>query len=469
MNAAKATVLAAWLGGACLAGCGGGSSAPADPRRPQVDQAVREKWGKGLDELPTVELVVISPHNENICNEFEWAFNLHHAVEHGRKVHVVWRDVGGGSTAVLRFLENRYKNGKGGEIDVVWGGGEVNFATMAAEGILQPMEVSDDVLANVPESFGGLSMYDPNRRWFGSAVSGFGFLYNRSLLKRANIPEPKRWEDLARPEFFSQICLADPTQSGSAAAAYEMIVQSAPSWPAGWARLLGILGNGKRFVDSASGAANAPVLGEAPIAACIDFYGINRVREAPDVLVYVSPKGQTAFNADPIAILRNPPHPELAQRFVDFVLSRRGQALWALRVGERDGPIRSALGRQPIRRDVYAAYAGKLCPGIVNPYEGGGALELDRTMWQRRFGLLRKLVRAAAVDNDEFLRAAKRKLIETNFDPKRLAEFHRLPDNVATEAGIAEVARKLNDETEAEKITTDWQRFFRARYKRVAE
>ena len=44
------------------------------------------------------------------------------------------------------------------------------------------------------------------------------------------------------------------------------------------------------------------------------------------MLVYVSPTGQTAFSPDPIAILKNPPHPKLAQQFVDFMTSEQAQA-----------------------------------------------------------------------------------------------------------------------------------------------
>jgi spermidine/putrescine-binding protein len=257
-------------------------------------------------------------------------------------------------------------------------------------------------------------------------------------------------------------------QSGSAAAAYEMIVQSAPTWPEGWAKLLAILGNAKRFLDSAGAAANGPVIGEAPVATCIDFYGATRIAEAPEELFYVSPRGQTAFSPDPIGILKNAPNPQIAQRLVDFVLSRRGQALWALRVGEKDGPIRNALGRQPIRRDVYRAFAGRMSAWIVDPYEAGNELKLDLQMRKVRFGVLRRLVRAAAIDNLPGLQAARRRLIETSFDPQRLADFNRLPENVATREKIVQVAALLGDKTQDERICTGWQRLFREKYKQVA-
>jgi len=462
-------VIAAIGLGTALSGCrSSGTTDAAQARRARVEKLVRDKWGKSLDELPVVKLSVISPHNKNIETEFEDAFSLDHAVAFGQRVDIEWNDVGGGSSTVLEYLRNVYAKAPTCGIDVVWGGGEYNFQKMAREGILQPMKISDDARANIPARFGGVDFIDPNGYWCGSAVSGFGFLYNKTYLKRLGIDPPKLWDDLGDARFFDLLALADPTQSGSAAAAYEMIVQSAPTWPAGWAKLLSILSNAKRFYDGASGAADA-VISEAPVATCIDFYGAMRVARYPDDLVYVSPRGQTAFSPDPIGILTNPPHGELAQRFVDFVLSARGQALWALRVGAPDGPVQFPLMRQPIRKDVYVRYAQYLSPWIVNPYEAGNEMQLDVEMRKIRFGVLKYLVRAAAIDNAQGIKAAKKKLIETHFEPTRLELFNALPADVATPRQIAQVAAKLSDTTAAEKILTDWQRFFRDKYRRVAE
>jgi ABC-type Fe3+ transport system substrate-binding protein len=461
-----------------LPGCRGTAGAPSDPRAPEADRQVRAKYGKGLDELPTLKLVAISPHNGNIQNEFAWAFSLHHAVEYGQKVAIEWRDVGGGGSTIEQYLYNVYARSDTSGIDILWGGGDQTFVKLAPRNILQPLTLSEDSRRNIPADFGGLRMYDEQFRWVGSALSGFGFIYNAGMLKRCRIAPPTTWDDLADPRFADLVILADPKQSSTAAVMCEMIVQSAPTWPEGWAKLLGVLGNAKRFADSGGAAANAPVLGEALISTCVDFYGVNRVAEAPEELLYVSPHGQTAFTPDPIAILKNPPSPVLAQRFVDFVLSRRGQALWALRVGETDGPIRSPLGREPIRPDVYKAYAGKMLPWIVNPYEAGAALRLDVAARDIRSGVLKNLITAAALDNRDDLRAARRRLIQTGFEPARLAEFNRLPDNVATREALAAVAKIIERADkdkdpeavrEMDRILTEWSAFFRQKYRKVAE
>ncbi len=418
-----------------------------------------------------VKLVLISPHSENIQQEFTAAFSEHHAAAYGSRVEIEWRDVGGGTSAIVQYLRNVYRRAETADIDILWGGGEEPFTALAEEGVFQPLALAADgpVLAAIPERFGGVRLRDEQLRWCGSAISGFGFLYNRQLLALRKLPIPRQWEDLGRPEMFGLVALADPTQSGSAAAAYEMIVQTEAEWPAGWAKLLKVLANANRFYDSAGDAANAPVLGEAMVATSIDFYGAVRVKGSPETLVYLSPSGQTAYSPDPIAILKNPPHGELAQRFVDFVLSPAGQALWAVRPGELGGPQRYDLGRQPIRTDVYELYAGRMSPWIANPYQAGHEMVVDLEMKMLRAEVLKLLVRCAAVDNLAGLKAARRQLVEAGEPAVLLAQFVALPAEVATREGLAEVAKRLSLPAEAERIGSAWQSFFRDKYRSIVK
>ncbi|MEJ2132975.1 MAG: ABC transporter substrate-binding protein, partial [Gammaproteobacteria bacterium] len=222
----------------CLAlvGCDGSTESPADAGASSEDEASSAV-------LPEVKLVAISPHNTDIEQEYETAFSRYHAREYGERVDIEWRDVGGGSSAILHHLLNVYENADRSGIDIVWGGGDYNFDRMADEGILEPMKLAPDVIENIPATFGGLIMCKSQRGWCGSAVSGFGIFYNKVLLERLNLSEPTQWEHLGAPRFFDLVGLADPMQSGSAAASYEVIVQSEHNWQAGWAKLLAILGN----------------------------------------------------------------------------------------------------------------------------------------------------------------------------------------------------------------------------------
>lgn len=472
MKRQQMLILYCILGAALVAGCGdAGMSEAEKQRKDSYNQQIQEAWGKPYDQLEVLQLVAISPHNEDIKEEFEKAFSIQYALNEGKRVEIDWRSIGGGGSKIREYLVSVYDRSEEDTagIDIVWGGGEDNFEKMAEEGILQKLEISEDVKANIPAQFGGLLMYDPDGYWCGAAVSGFGFLYNKERLESLGVPAPKLWDDLGAPDMMNLVALADPTQSSSAAAANEMIVQSGEDWPDGWAKLLAILSNATQFYSGASGAADA-VISEAAVATCIDFYGTNRVAKYPDALVYVAPKGQTAINADPIAILKNPPHADLAQAFVDFVLSPKGQALWALPVGAEDGPVENFLGRKPIRKDVYLTiYKDQLAGGIEYPFDASSEMAMNTDIKAIRFDLLKYLVKASAVNNPDGIRAAKKTLIETDFAPDRLEEFNRLPENIATLEALKETAEAIQDETQREKIMTDWEHFFREKYQRVAE
>lgn len=437
-------------------------------RKEQFEQQIRAKWNQSYSELPVDKLAVISPHNKDIQDEFANAFSRSHALKNGRRVDVEYLDVGGGGTKIVSHLRTIYERAKTSNVDIVWGGGDDNFILMASEGILQPLTIPDDYIANVPSRFGGLPMYDATGQWAGTALSGFGLLYNRVLLQKLKVPEPKLWDDLGKAEYFGLISMADPVKSSSAAAANKMIVQSADSWPEGWAKLLSILGNVKRFYDSASGAADA-VVSEAPIATCIDFYGVIRVSKYPQRLCYISPQGQTVFNADPIAILRNPPHPEIAQTFVDFVLSVDGQALWALPPGTEKGPDSNALYRIPIRKDVFEIYSDKLIKSIEPVFQTANEMQIKPALQKVDYDVLKYLVYAAAVSNDAVLKSAKANLIKKGSGAEAWREFSTLPPNIRTVEQFAEIARKLNDDKEAEQIHSDWVQFFADQFSRLSQ
>ena len=462
-----------------LSGCRSQEGLPSDERTAAVDRQVQAKWGKRLSELPAAKLVAISPHNENIKDEFTWAFCLDHALRQGQRVDLEWRDVGGGGSSIEKHLLNVFERSDSADIDVLWGGGEMVFMNLTRptgrhpEGLLQPLRLPDEVLQQVPAEFGGAPFRDKDLRWIASAASSFGFLYNAGLLKKCGIAPPTRWEDLGRSRFTDLLVVADPSQSGSVAQTYRLIVCSAGSWPQGWAKLLDVLSNAKRVSDSAGAAANAPALGDALVATCIDFYGIMRAAEAPQELAYVSPEGQTTFGPDPIGILKNPPHPELARRFVDFVMSARGQAMWALPVGHLDGPVRTVLGRLPVRRDVYTTYRGHLAPSTVDFYDARRIMTISDEMAKVNSGVLRLLVVAAAVDNIDWLRPARRRLNELQqSDPseyaRRLEQFNRLPENVDTLEKMNAAAAKLKDPKQLGIITTGWRDYFHDKYKDVS-
>lgn len=434
----------------------------------------------GCRKKPQADLALLSPHNKNIEQEFETGFRAWHRQAYGRDVRLEWRDVGG-TTSATQFLVNTHARGGSSGIDVYFGGGAPDHRLLASKGILQAVTLPEETLANLPKAIGGVAQYDEQGRWYGAAVSCFGILYNAQLMRQAGLPEPRAWDDLARPAMFGKLSAADATQSGSARAAYEMIIQSEPSWPAGWGKLLRIFANCKRYTGGASEVVNDVANGDVLAGTAIDFYAYDQMASSGEALGFAIVRGTTAWTPDPVALLADAPHPEMGKRFIEFVLSPRGQALWCLPPGTPDGPARSPLYRQPVRQDVYEACKGKMLPPLVNPFELSGQFQLNEDIAGIRIGrILAPLMQAAALENREKLAAAWKAMIaagatqpaaggaEAGAATTLMAQFVALPPELATEAALRETAQKLSDPRQAELLTTSWTRFFAEKYDRIA-
>jgi ABC-type glycerol-3-phosphate transport system substrate-binding protein len=254
-----------------------------------------------------------------------------------------------------------------------------------------------------------------------------------------------------------------------------LILQSAPDWPTGWRRLLSFWGNCKSFTDGASDVPGVVAKGQVVAGTCIDYYAFGAiVRSGSDVLSYALPAESAVFTPDPISVLKGAPHPEMAERFVRFVLSPAGQALWGLPPGSEDGPVKHALYRQPIRKDTYATYAGRMLGDLVNPYDFAGDFVLDgRLQAIRTSYVLPQLMRAAAMDNAENLRQAWRILVAKGTPEDPMADFAALPENLATEEAMLATAARIaereaaGDDKAIHVIAAAWRQFFRDKYKGI--
>jgi ABC-type Fe3+ transport system substrate-binding protein len=439
--------------------------------------AIAAAASAGCKKKADADLIVLSPHNDKIQTEFARAFSDWHQGRHGSPVKLEWRDVGG-STECTKYLLNTYSQADTSGIDLYFGGGMPDHARLAEKGCLAAVELPAETLAALPQTLSGINQYDQQRRWYGAALSSFGIIYNAQLLKQKNIPPPQRWEDLAGPVFYGWIEAANGTQSGSARAAYEMIIQSAPDWPAGWAKLLKIFGNCKNFPAGASEIPTAVAQGDVLAGAVIDFYAYDKIAQVGDSVGFTVVAGTTAFTPDPIAMLKNPPHGEMAGRFIEFVLSPAGQALWCLPPGSPDGPKVHALYRQPVRKDVYEKYRGKMLKPLVDPFAYAGQFKMDQAAAAVRISqLLGPLMQAAAISSQEQLAKAWKVVLDaqaagsgaesgagTGAADELLKEFTALPENLKDNAAALATAKSLGDEKLRPGIVEGWQTYWRNKY-----
>ena len=351
------------------------------------------------------QLIIVTPHNEQIRHEFKTAFEAWHRAEFDEPVNVVF-NVPGGTSEIRKLLFSEFEAAvragrePGGSVDLIFGGGSYEHSQFKSGTRIPgddntpidiPISAPFDLdQAAIDAAYGGRTrigderLFDEDQHWFGLALSGFGIVYNRDALRAAyghagddvDVDDPTSWTELCDPRLRGWVALVNPAQSGSITTAFDAILQRR-GWTDGWRVLRRASANARYFSASSLKPPHDVSSGDAAIGVCIDFYGryqAQAMREAgdPDRIGYVDPPGETFIDPDPISLVRGAPEPELAHRFLAFCLSERGQALWQFRtddpVDDGLGPERFELRRMPIRPSMYQAHMDRMIDQ-VNPFE----------------------------------------------------------------------------------------------------
>ncbi len=453
-----------------------------------------------IEDEDAPKLVVLTPHNEAIRYELTRGFRRHLRERGQPPVRVDWRSPGG-TTEISRYLSSEFRSafeaywlarhgqalsegaargfadpkqapGDGEEgararreflssqvgikIDVLFGGGSYDFSQHAAAGLLvdsgvlerHPRLFGDE---GIPQTVGGEPYWDKQGRWVGVCVSGYGICYNRDVLSRLGIEQvPETWADLADPRLIGHVALADPSKSGSANKAFEMILQQAmgeavlraarpepgsaaeaaalgEGFDSGMRLIRRIAASARYFTDSASKVPQDVQSGAAAAGMCIDFYGRFEASASggPSRLGFAMPTGGSSLGSDPIGLLRGAPQPELARELIDWTLSPSGQAIWAYRTGTPEGPERYALRRLPILPGMYAPERAKWrSDPDDNPYLSATRFTYRAAWTGPLFRALSFVIRVSCVDAEEELHEAARALLEHGFPPRAQAELN---------------------------------------------
>jgi len=422
-----------------------------------VGAGTRTVWG-------TDRLVIISPHWEGIRKEYGWALAEWSQRQLGRRVEVEWIDRGGTSSD-LKFVESEFHaNPQGIAIDLFWGGGLDPHLKLADEGLSQPYRLPARVLNSLPPDYFGIPMYDPQYRWYGTALSGFGILYNKAVLRHLGVSPPRSWRDLADPQLTSWVGSADPRQSGSIHMMYEIMLQ-AYGWDQGLNLMTRIGANTRSFPKGGSQTPKDVAIGEAACGLAIDIYGFSQIAQAQsDELAYVWPEGETVINPDCISILKGAPHAEWSQRFVDFTLSPGGQKLLMLAPGQPEGPREFELARMSVLPALYGELGSRrVMP--ANPFQWHSSLRYDPKKGGARWSLVNDLIGALLIDTHADLVAAWRALQARGLPVQGVAELGRAP--VSEQEALRLATEEWKDQQKRNAAISRWRAFAREKYHRI--
>jgi ABC-type Fe3+ transport system substrate-binding protein len=238
-----------------------------------------------------------------------------------------------------------------GGVDVLWGGGPTLFDQMEEHSYLMPLTSTTMQAAvdGIPDEIAGADMKRYNAQsepiWVAAAISTFGFTVNHDFLQDNSLPVPNNWTHLAQPVWGSllptaTIAMGNAPTTTSNTRIYEIISQGM-GWDQGWITMARMAGSSNMYqssVDTQAAVENRQV----GVAMSIDFYGYSTMARYEDC-EYIIPEGESIVNGDPIALSYDTEKQELAEGFIEYVLSIEGQKVW----------FTEGVGRMPVLEEVF--------------------------------------------------------------------------------------------------------------------
>ncbi len=442
-------------------------------------------------------LVIYTPHNEQIRQEIGNAFKAWHKDKYGEPVEILWRT--GGSGEIQRILISQYRAeleqalAQNREVqsvgyDVVFGGGDYMFdkyfrrvgVTVSDPNdtekshhasITQPIELPSEVVESVYRDgmIADAKTYDPNGHWWGVILSSFGIVYNNDAHESLGLDIPESWQQLCDPGYFKYLALADPSHSGSVRVTYNAILQRM-GYDEGWHTLRRMFANARYFATSSSKVPLDVSAGDAAAGVCIDFYGRFQAQSVGHNRVgYVSPADTTVYACDPVAVLNGVTGErlEISKRFVEFMLTYEGQALWNFHTGDPDGPVTYELRRPPVSHEMYSDQRLSRMVDQVNYYTMAKALEPGTPNYM---GSVATVLHAMAIDTHQDLAQAWRTIIDEQ-DPARKAKMLELFDAMPfTQDELIARPDEWDADPELRELDRiEWTRFYTEQYRRIVE
>lgn len=202
------------------------------------------------------------------------------------------------------------------------------FEGLAEEDLLQAYESPE--LASIPAAY-----VDEENMYAGTKVIATGIAVNTDMVDASGITGFQSMTDAA---YQDQIMIPSPLYSGSASLNLSIITQQDSL---GWEWYEGLQEN-DLFVGQGNGTVSEALLsGQEGVGMLVDYMA-NRARLDGAPIEFIYPAEGTPYVTEPIGIINGSENAEMAQHFVDYVLSEEGQT------------VTSDMGYTPVREGVEA-------------------------------------------------------------------------------------------------------------------
>ena len=228
----------------------------------------------------------------------------------------------------------------------IWFGGTGDPHLQAAEQGLTLVHKSDQLAQLYPWAQKQAS--DSGYRTVGVYLGPLGFGFNKEMLAKKKVAEPRSWADLLKPEFKGEVQMANPASSGTA---YTMI-----------ATLVQLMGEDKAFdymkalhrnisayTRSGTGPVKAAARGETMVS-------ISFIHDVTTEAVNGFPVGSatptegTGAEVGSMSIVQGGPNAEAAKKFYEWALTPGGQQ-FGLAAKQFQLPSNTRVPRDPRMTD----------------------------------------------------------------------------------------------------------------------
>jgi iron(III) transport system substrate-binding protein len=166
--------------------------------------------------------------------------------------------------------------------------------------------------------------------WAASGLSNIIILLNTRKVDETNVPQS--WWDLTKPYWKDKLTIDNLEVSGTG---YNWLIGMVNDESIGW-KFIEALGKNKPGLERGhAGMAQKVAAGEYSGAAEMSDFHLKNIRDAAASVPVrgVWPKEGVPSEPWTAAILKRAPHPNAARLFLDFLLSREGQALYVQAMG----------------------------------------------------------------------------------------------------------------------------------------
>ncbi len=374
-----------------------------------------------------------------------------------------------------------------GQADVCWGGGQMLFEDLSTDDLLTPLnstkmiEVSDRLNSTIAgaELFG----YDENNDtiWMGSALSSFGYTVNHQFLDDNSFPTPQTWDDLGDSTYGSflpaipAIAMGNAPDTTSNTRIYQ-IISDVYGWEEGWDLLTRMAGSANIYGGSVE-TQMACENGDVGVSMSIDFYGSRSQLRNPDC-EYIVPQNETIIEAEPIGIAATSVNKDLAEGFIDFVLSPFGQSQW-LEDDIRRLPVLTEAFTQPLgiaNPDMYEMFNQTI---TSNPIEFNYTLQsltyysfinyFESVLTNSHIELVNCWKEVVDAFNDALINATEFEYFANKMSmPVEITDPYSLENRTFTVDYAIEINNDIfNDPTYANQVTTRWINAARLQYQEV--